>query len=70
MLVNLLGALFACFVFFWSFWPASTPVDTKSMKYDVVMFGGAVMLALLLFPVKAWKTYAGPVTKTEGFQKQ
>ena len=37
------------------------------MNYAIVMFGGVVILALVYFLVKARKTYAGPVTRTEAY---
>ena len=65
--VNAGAAAYSWFVFFFAFWPDSTPVSADSMNYAVVMFGGVVILALLFFVVKARKTYAGPVTKTEAY---
>jgi len=35
--------------------------------YAVVMFGGVMILAMLYFVVRARKTYAGPVTRTEAY---
>ncbi|TKA83850.1 hypothetical protein B0A55_00119 [Friedmanniomyces simplex] len=65
--VNAAGAAYAWFAFFWAFWPSSTPVTANSMNYAVVMFGGVMIIALLYFVVKARKTYAGPVTRTEAY---
>ncbi|KAK1811741.1 hypothetical protein LTR12_013876 [Friedmanniomyces endolithicus] len=40
---------------------------TMIADYAVVMFGGVMILAMLYFVVKARKTYAGPVTRTEAY---
>lgn len=68
--VNAIGAAYAWFVFFWAFWPNAVPVTAQTMNYAVVMFGGVMVLALLFFVLKARKTYAGPVTKTEGYAEK
>ncbi|KAK0269392.1 hypothetical protein LTR35_014881 [Friedmanniomyces endolithicus] len=65
--VNAAGAAYAWFAFFWAFWPSGTPVTATSMNYAVVMFGGVMILAMLYFVVRARKTYAGPVTRTEAY---
>ncbi|KAK0298718.1 hypothetical protein LTR54_013801 [Friedmanniomyces endolithicus] len=65
--VNAAGAAYAWFAFFWAFWPSATPVSATSMNYAVVMFGGVMILAMLYFVVKARKSYAGPVTRTEAY---
>ena len=67
--VNAVGAAYSWFVFFFGFWPSSTPVAASSMNYAVVMFGGVVILSLVYYFVRAKRAYAGPVTKTEGYME-
>lgn len=65
--VNVIGAGYSWFVFFWGFWPASQPVMVDNMNYAPVMFGGVLVLSLLWYFLGARRVYTGPVTKTEGF---
>ncbi|KAL5375139.1 hypothetical protein DPSP01_011452 [Paraphaeosphaeria sporulosa] len=60
-LVNAVGLGYVMFAFFWSFWPNETPVDTETFNWSVVMFMGALVLALVMYAVEGRGVYTGPV---------
>jgi amino acid transporter len=62
VLVNCLGLAYVSFVFFWSFWPTTTPVDLQSFNWSVVLFLGVLVCALVMYLVKGRKVYNGPVS--------
>jgi choline transport protein len=67
--VNLIALLYSYFVFFWMFWPTSTPlVGAASMNRAIVMFFGVLAVAMAFFLIKARHSYYGPVVKTEGYK--
>jgi amino acid transporter len=59
--VNCLGLAYVSFVFFWSFWPNTTPVELESFNWSVVLFLGVLVCALGMFLVKGRLVYTGPV---------
>ncbi|KAJ7471670.1 amino acid/polyamine transporter I [Mycena galericulata] len=64
--VNAAAVAYAVFAFFWSFWPAGTPVDASSMNYGVVMFGGVGAMCAVSYWVQGRHIYKGPVATVVG----
>ncbi|KAJ7681611.1 amino acid/polyamine transporter I [Mycena rosella] len=64
--VNAAAVTYAVFAFFWSFWPAGTPVDTSNMNYGVVMFGGVGAMCVVSYWVQGRHVYKGPVATVIG----
>jgi amino acid transporter len=60
--VNSIGLAYVSFVFFWSFWPNTTPVTLESFNWSVVLFLGVLVCALAMYGVKGRYVYNGPVT--------
>ena len=64
--MNIIGLAYALFVFFWSFWPNTTPVDLEKFNWSVVIFVGVAVLILVMYWVQGVKVYDGPVTHVKG----
>jgi amino acid transporter len=59
--VNSLGVCYVSFIFFWSFWPNTIPVDAESFNWSVVLFGGVFIVSLVMYVIQGRKVYSGPV---------
>jgi len=66
--INTCSIAYSWTTFFWCFWPNSTPVDTSSMNWAVVMFMGTLAIALVYYFTTARHHYKGPVTFTEAYR--
>ncbi|KAH8895963.1 amino acid transporter [Thozetella sp. PMI_491] len=64
--INTAAVLYAIFAFFWSFWPAQTPIDQTTMNYGVVMFVGVAFLCLVSYIFEGRRIYKGPVATVVG----
>ena len=67
--INIIGLVYVLFVFFWAFWPESTPVDLATFNWSVVMFVGVAVLSLVMYWAQGRKVYDGPVIHVEGRDK-
>lgn len=63
ILVNAFAVGFAIIIFFFSFWPVTTPVTAARMNFSVLMTGSVVLFAVLYYVVWARKTYEGPIVE-------
>ena len=63
ILVNAFAVGFAIIIFFFSFWPVTTPVTAAHMNFSVLMTGSVVLFAVLYYVVWARKTYEGPIVE-------
>lgn len=63
--VNGVSVTYSTFGFFWCFWPNSTPVDTQSFNWSVVIFLGIAVSSLVVYLVKGRYEYDGPVSLVE-----
>ena len=61
--VNIFALAFGLIIFFFSFWPVATPVDSKTMNYSVVMTGGVAVFSVGYYVVYARRVYKGPVVE-------
>jgi choline transport protein len=66
--VNIGGLLYSLLTFFWSFWPASTPVDLLIFNWAVVMFVGVAAISVVDYWVRGRKIFTGPVVLVEGWR--
>jgi choline transport protein len=64
--INVFGIAYSLFAFFWCFWPNSTPVDTSTFNWAVVLFVGTVFWCIGAYFVQGRKLYVGPVVHVEG----
>ena len=64
--VNIVALVYACWSFFWSFWPNSYSVDALNFNWACVLFVGLMGVSGILYAVHARKVYEGPVVKVEG----
>ncbi|KAJ7772241.1 GABA permease [Mycena metata] len=67
--VNAAAVAYAVFAFFWSFWPAGTPVGATSMNYGVVIFGGVGAMCAVSYWVQGRHIYNGPVATVMGRER-
>lgn len=58
---NIASLLFLTPIFFFAFWPLSTPVQPSSMNWAVVMYGGIVIWSLVYYSIWGRHSYIGPV---------
>ena len=63
ILLNAFAVAFGIIIFFFSFWPVTTPVEARTMNFSVLMTGLVVLFAVLYYVVWARKTYEGPVVE-------
>jgi choline transport protein len=63
--INSVAVAYSAFAFFWSFWPAQTPVDRDSLNYAVVIFVGVFIVALGMYGWRGRFAYRGPVSDVE-----
>lgn len=59
---NCIGICYVSFIFFWSFWPNTIPVDAESFNWSVVLFGGVFIISLIMYVFQGRKVYRGPVS--------
>lgn len=59
--VNIGAVMFLSVVWVFAFFPIETPVDVKSMNWNVVMFGGTIIFAMLYYVFAGRFTYTAPV---------
>lgn len=60
---NVFSVIYITVVFFFSFWPSSTPVAADTMNYSIVMFGATLLFSAAYYILHARKTYMGPVVE-------
>ena len=59
--INIISLLFLTPIYFFAFWPLSTPVEPESMNWAVVMYGGVVIWSLVYYAIWGRHSYVGPV---------
>jgi choline transport protein len=59
--VNIGAVLFLLVVWVFVFFPVSIPVTPSTMNWNVVMFGGTMIFAIVYYLVVGRKTYTSPV---------
>lgn len=65
MPVNIAAVLYSMWAFFWSFWPNAYDVTPTNMNWACVLFVGLMIIATVLYFVRAKKEYEGPVAKVQ-----
>lgn len=61
MAVNVLALVFLFPFFIFVFFPTATPVDAKTMNWNISMFGGITILATIYYVLGARNVYRPPV---------
>jgi choline transport protein len=51
---------------FWSFWPYTPEVSAENMNYSVLLFGGALIFAMIFWAFWGRKVYVGPILEFSG----
>ncbi|KAJ2966670.1 hypothetical protein NQ176_g10038 [Zarea fungicola] len=59
--INLAALVYACWSFFWSFWPNSYHVNATNFNWACVLFVGLMGLAAMWYYFRARHVYQGPV---------
>lgn len=59
--INIIGLLYVCFAFFWSFWPPSPSTNAHDFNWSVVIFVAVFILSLAMYIFQGRKQYVGPV---------
>ncbi|KAK3680945.1 hypothetical protein LTR37_021018 [Vermiconidia calcicola] len=61
--VNVIALLYACWAFFWSFWPISNDMvaDGSNFNWACLLFVGLMGIGSVLYYTHARKVYDGPV---------
>ncbi|KAI4191057.1 MAG: hypothetical protein L6R41_000372 [Letrouitia leprolyta] len=60
--INIISLLFLTPIWFFAFWPLSTPVEPSTMNWAVVMYGGVIIWSLVYYAVWGKESYVGPVS--------
>jgi choline transport protein len=59
--INILGLIYACWSFFWSFWPSVYHPTAAEFNWASVIFAGFMALSGAFYFLGKRKTYKGPV---------
>jgi choline transport protein len=59
--INIGAVLFLLVVWVFVFFPTQTPVTPSTMNWNVVMFGGTMIFAIVYYAIVGRKTYTPPV---------
>ncbi|KAJ4144377.1 hypothetical protein LMH87_003261 [Akanthomyces muscarius] len=59
--VNITALVYACWSFFWSFWPNSYHLTAENFNWACVLFVGLMSLSAVLYYTRARHIYQGPV---------
>lgn len=63
--INVCALAYACWAFFWSFWPNSYEVTAENFNWACVLFVALMGLGVVLYFTHARKIYDGPVALVE-----
>ena len=61
LFINIMALVFLTPLWFFAFWPLSTPVTPQNMNWSSTMFAGVILFAMIWYFVKARHVYTGPV---------
>lgn len=57
---NAFACIFLAIIWFFSFWPPSTPTTAEGMNYTVVITGALVIFSIIYYLAWGKKEYKGP----------
>lgn len=63
--INIASLLFLTPLYFFYFWPVTTPVTPQNMNWASLMYAGIIIIAVLYYIVKGRHVYTGPVMLTK-----
>ena len=58
---NMFACTYLAIIWFFSFWPAQTPVTPQTMNYSALIFGAVLLFSVVWYKVDAHKSYVGPI---------
>ncbi|KAL8991783.1 MAG: hypothetical protein Q9169_007652 [Polycauliona sp. 2 TL-2023] len=59
--MNIASLIFLTPIYFFAFWPLTTPVEPSTMNWSVVMYGGVAIWSLVYYWIWGRHSYIGPV---------
>ena len=59
--INVLACIYLLMVFFFTFWPPTTPVTPNTMNYSCLVMGSVAIISGLYYVFHAHKIYKGPI---------
>jgi amino acid transporter len=59
--VNIAALMFLSFIWIFLFFPQTTPVALSTMNWNILINGGAMLLAFAYYVLYGRRTYTGPV---------
>ncbi|KAI0478677.1 putative GABA permease [Xylariaceae sp. FL0804] len=62
---NVFACLYLLLLWFWAFWPPSTPVTPETMNFSILTFGAVALFAVIWYFVTGRKNYKGPIVEVE-----
>lgn len=63
--MNITSVSYLTLAIFWGFWPPDSAVMVNNMNYNIVVFGGVLLLAVLYYLTYARTKYTGPIVEVE-----
>ncbi|KAF2141107.1 uncharacterized protein K452DRAFT_229389 [Aplosporella prunicola CBS 121167] len=66
--INIFGLLYSLHVFFWCFWPESTPTTVEDFNWASVMFVAVAIVSTVYYILVGRHVYKGPVVLVEGWK--
>ena len=61
IMINVLALAFLAVALFWSFWPPESLVTAANMNYNILVFGGVMLIAIVYYLAWGRQRYTGPV---------
>lgn len=61
-MINAVALIYSTQVFFWCFWPITTPVDFTTFNWSVLMFMTLLIASGITYYFAGRREYVGPVT--------
>ncbi len=60
--INIASLCFLTPIWFFLYWPLTTPVEASTMNWAVVIYGGVIIWSLVYYSIWGRHIYVGPVT--------
>lgn len=67
MWINIVSVLYLFLLFVMSFFPLATPVELKTMNWNVLIYCSAIIFAIAFYFIRGKNAYAGPVVLVKQF---
>lgn len=63
--VNIIAIIYSIIVMVFSFFPGTSTVTLVTMNWSCLVFGGVMILSILLYMVHGHKVYRGPIIEVQ-----